>query len=157
LELIDPGLFRQKYVGCEIELSSKKWKVQRRERDFFFLKDILMKMYPGCVIPLLPRTFLKEFDSNTLERRKQAFQHFLDKIISHPLLSTSMFLYYFLSASDKDFEIRKYAFETLNPPRTVSECYTNTGVTSVSYDKFLGQFCNKITNSSSLLKENFTE
>jgi hypothetical protein len=106
---------------------------------------------------LLPSGLLKEFDSSTLERRKQAFQHFLDEIMVHPLLSTSTFLYHFLSASDKDFEIQKYAFETLNPPRNVTECYTNTGVACVSYDKFLGQHCNRITNSSSSLKENFAE
>lgn len=153
--MVDPGLFRQKYAAFEVEVGRRKWRVQRRERDFYFLREILAKMYPACVIPLLPCNPLKEFTTNSMERRKECFQHFLDEILLHPLLSTATFLYHFLSAPDKDFEVQKYAFETLNPPRNVSECYSNTGVASVSFDKFLGQFCNKVTNSSPLLKENF--
>jgi hypothetical protein len=68
----------------------------RKESDFFFLRKTLTKLYPGFVIPVLPKDVLTVFDSDKLEDRKDSLQDFLNQVLVHPLLSSCKLLKYFL-------------------------------------------------------------
>lgn len=149
-------MFRQNYIVCEIETKTKGWKVKRTEKDFLFLRTVLSKLYPGCLIPLLSESALSKNNSNSLIKNKRSLQHFLDEIVSHPLLSTAQFLKEFLKCSETEFDKQKSTCEA-NPPKDVSECYTLSGSASITYTHALGQFCLKVLNSAPTLKGKYHE
>jgi len=151
MRLVNPGIFRKNYVACDIE--TKDWRVTRREADFYSLKSILSKSYPGFIIPLLPKALLTQFDSASLTRHKERFQNFLNELLMHPLLSISKGLICFLSYSEDQFKVVKNELESLPPPKTVSECYTVSGFAQTHLDKPLSELCTNLY--SNCLKECF--
>lgn len=154
---MNSGIFKQGYIVCTIETPGKGWAVQRKEDDFTCLRKTLMKLYPGFAIPVLPKSYLKNLDPESIDHHKVKLCHFINEILSHPLLSRSKQIRSFLNNTDEEFERSKEEFESTLPPKTVSECITIKGVASVNYDKPLTQFCHKIFDSASKLKLIFTE
>jgi hypothetical protein len=144
-------------VVFEIETKGKSWSVKRKDKDFFRLRAILSKLYPGCVITLIPSNPLTKFDTPSLEKHKLSLQHFLDETLAHPLLSTAEILTSFLSSTDKDFEQQCLAYETLDAPKSVAECFTITGSTLVSYNHTLAEYCVSLSSNSLVLKSKFSE
>jgi len=155
--MVNPGIFWQNYVVFEIETKAKGWNVKRKEKDFFRLRAILSKLYPGCIITLIPSNPLTKFDTLSLENHKLSLQHFLDETLAHPLLSTAEILTSFLSSADKDFEQQCLAAEALDAPKSVAECFTITGTASVSCNKSLAEYCVNLGNNSLTLKSKFFE
>jgi hypothetical protein len=151
MRLVNPGIFRKNYVACDIH--TKDWKVTRRETDFYSLKSILSKFYPGSIIPLLPKALLTQFDSSSLVKRKEYSQSFLNELLDHPLLSTSKILACFLSCSEEQFKAVKNELESLPPPKSISECYTVSGSAQIYLDKTLSEQCTNL--HSNCLKECF--
>lgn len=154
--MLKPGIFRQNYIVCEIVTKTKGWQVKRTEKDFLFLRTVLSKLYPGCLIPLLPENSLAKDNSNSLIRSKRSLQHFLDEIVSHPLLSTAVFLKEFLRCSETEFDKQKSACEA-SPPKDVSECYSIGGSVTITYSHNLSQFCTKILDSAPTLRATYHE
>ena len=152
---MNPGLFWQDYLLCDIETNEKGWKVQRKETDFLALREVLSKLYPGCIIPPLPKKLVPTSDA--VHKCKRAMQRFLDEIMEHPILSAAKPVRDFLEAAEKDFERVKVGFETAAAPKTVSECVTATGTAIVSFDHSLSQYCTKLSDSTLFLKEKFKE
>eukprot|EP00826_Nyctotherus_ovalis_P001890 TRINITY_DN10348_c0_g1_i6.p1 TRINITY_DN10348_c0_g1~~TRINITY_DN10348_c0_g1_i6.p1 ORF type:complete len:156 (-),score=42.01 TRINITY_DN10348_c0_g1_i6:296-763(-) len=155
--MVNPGIFWQNYVAFEVETKAKAWSVWRKEKDFFALRTVLSRLYPGCIVTRLPSKFLTKFDKQSLEKRKRSLQHFLDETLAHPLLSTSEILADFLSSSEKDFKQQLAAAEASSPPKSVSECFSVSGSASVSYNHVLAEYCVKLNENSLVLKDKFSE
>lgn len=153
MRLVNPGIFRKNYVACDIETLSKEWKVTRREKDFYSLRKVLAKGYPGCAVPLLPKAALTEFGESVLAERMKVFQRFLNELLTHPLLATSVILTCFLSYSEEQFSVAKSEQESMPPPKAVSECFTLTGFANIHLTKSLSELCTNLHNSR--LKEYF--
>lgn len=114
------------------------------------------KLFPGCLIPLLPETSLSKDNSNSLIRNKRSLQHFLNEVVSHPLLSTAQFFKEFLRCTETEFDKQKSACNA-SPPKDVSECYTLAGSVAISYSHALGQFCLKLLNTVPALQTKYRE
>ncbi|KAJ3432373.1 sorting nexin [Anaeramoeba flamelloides] len=75
------------------ELKGKKKKqnvVKRRYSDFAWLRDNLVKDFPGVIVPSLPeKQIVSKFTNKILEMRRKKFETFLIKISYHSLLSLS--------------------------------------------------------------------
>ncbi len=151
----NPGLFWPNYVECEIETAAKNWKVQRKEADFHALRKAFCKLYPGYIVPPLPKNLLTSSESADLNKRKRALQRFLDDTLTHPVLSGAAFLKTFLEAERAAFEAQNKTCENMNPPKSVAECITISGTATVSFDHALSQTCSKISDSALVLKDHF--
>jgi hypothetical protein len=49
------------------------WNVKRHNSDFFWLRNILIKMYPGIPLPPLPEKTIKTMNEKLASRRKMYF------------------------------------------------------------------------------------
>jgi len=74
--------------------------VRRRFKEFEWLRSRLSRRYLGCVIPKLPKKRVYgNFEPVFVEERRLELQLFLNYVIRHPLLTKSLELEIFLSAS----------------------------------------------------------
>jgi len=153
--MVNPGILWTNYLSCEIETQEKGWKVVRKESDFQDLRRILSRLYPGCIIPKLPKNVLTKFDPALQNKRHRDLQRFLDELMFHPLLCSASFLKDFLRAYPKEYDDKKLLCENMCSPGSPNECYTINGNTNVYYDKNLSKFCSKISDSAQLFKEKF--
>lgn len=55
--------------------------VKRKYNDFIWLRNILIKMYPGIAVPPLPGKTMKSLDEKLVQRRKGYFESFLYEIL----------------------------------------------------------------------------
>ena len=75
------------------------WEVERRYSDFGWLREILVKEYPLCIIPqMAPKG--ENNDEISMDNRRSLLQQFLDHICSHSELRSSIVLKAFLSTTD---------------------------------------------------------
>lgn len=120
------------------------------------LRIILRRLYPGFIVPSLPRKAPREFTEEVLEHYKQELQKFLDALCSHPLFSDSDILSLFILEKDHNkYEKGKKRICKANPPKSVSECYTINGYEKVTYDSFLETKCSELNESIGSLRSNF--
>ena len=97
-----------------ISAPSKQWLVMRKQSDFNSLRQVLVKLYPGFVVPSLPKKPLKKLEQSLLNKRKVKLQLFLNDTLRHPVLNTCDFLWKFLSVNDeKEFEKIKREIKAL--------------------------------------------
>lgn len=66
-ETVDGGFFTGKYILFHIELKKSKNIMKRKALDFQWLRDSLVKEFPGCFIPPVTRTAEKLQDEATLK------------------------------------------------------------------------------------------
>jgi sorting nexin-1/2 len=77
--------------------------VARRFSDFQWLQGILEEEHLDILIPPIPeKDALFRFDNEVLAHRKREFNKFLNRIITHPILSKSKHVDTFLNAKDED-------------------------------------------------------
>lgn len=63
--------------------------VRRRYSDFEAFRDVLERESTRVNIPALPgKVFTNRFSEETIEKRQQALQRFLEVVAGHPLLQT---------------------------------------------------------------------
>ena len=80
--------------------------VRRRFRDFRAFYEDLLEAHPTCIIPPLPGkhriVYLSgdRFSPEFVEKRIQALQRFLTRIMKHAELSKSKYLYEFVSSPE---------------------------------------------------------
>ncbi|EPX75097.1 autophagy associated protein [Schizosaccharomyces octosporus yFS286] len=97
------------YVSYQVRTQSdlsvfeeKEFFVRRRYSDFEMLHNILSRDYNGYAIPPVPRKHtVTSFSGGSLSpifvaRRMHSLQTFLNRCISHPVISNSMHMYQFL-------------------------------------------------------------
>jgi len=104
-KIIDPGLFKSKYILYTMTTPSKGFHVDRRYSDFFALRQEMSRLYPGYVIPPLPsKNVPGNIDIKFIQERKVELQLFLNDVIKHPLLRNFDLFVAFLSLPVKDWE-----------------------------------------------------
>ncbi|KAI8053267.1 hypothetical protein BDF22DRAFT_683645 [Syncephalis plumigaleata] len=117
--------------------------VRRRYSEFASLRKILGRMYPTAVIPPIPekhsladyaakQSRAKE-DIRIIEKRKRMLTSFLNRLVTHPILSTEHVFHQFLNA-DEDWSsvLKSEAITSLpkrpiqRPPRPAGNSASNT-------------------------------
>ena len=77
--------------------------VRRRFNDFVWLRETLVKEYPGCYIPPLPIKGVKRsFDDSYVADRQNFLQIFLDQAAEHPEILASIYFSSFLKCKDQE-------------------------------------------------------
>ena len=82
--------------------------VIRRFRDFTWLKNRLRSQYRGLIVPALPEKSVLEkykMTNEFVEARRAALAVFLNRVASHPELSSGPDLRLFLQADETEFAI----------------------------------------------------
>ncbi len=153
-KVVDPGIFRSKYTSYSLKTLPKAWVAERKYDWFLDLRDTFLKMYPGYIIPPLPRKPEKKLEPSDVEKRRQCLEFFLNDVLKHPVLRTSSLLFLFLSIpSEKEYESKRKVYAKLPLPRDVTEIRTISGNARVSYDTPLKQYCSALGNGNGKLKE----
>jgi len=103
---------------------------------------MLVKQFPGYVIPPVPKKAVKKLKPEFLNKRKEKLQLFLDNVLLHPLLKQTTTVWNFLAISDeKSYEKIKVGYPI---PHDISEFTTLEGKAKVSFDPLLDNACNQI-------------
>lgn len=100
--LIETGLFSHDYILYDVKTSPFNWCVKRRYSDFDQLRNLLVKFYPGHLIPPIPpkKTGNKKFEDSFVNNRIYFLVLFINKILENDLLKSSDILINFLSQID---------------------------------------------------------
>lgn len=92
----------------------RKFYVRRRFDDIKWLRAQLVQQFPHCIIPPLhdPKTFTQSETSDSLTRsRRRGIQRFLNRVGSHPTLSKSKVLRFFLTTEGKKFKETRHLLD----------------------------------------------
>ncbi|KAI9597522.1 hypothetical protein BDF19DRAFT_435338 [Syncephalis fuscata] len=103
--------------------------VRRRYSEFASLRKILGRMYPTAVIPPIPekhsltdyatkQSRAKE-DMRIIEKRKRMLGSFLNRLVTHPILSTEHTLHQFLNVDEDWSSVLKSELVTSLPKRPI--------------------------------------
>lgn len=95
------GTFSNSEIGC-----------MRRYRDFVWLHDCLVALYPFRCVPLVPPKvmslngtfFTTGSQKQFLEKRSQSLTRFLNLVVAHPILGKEKLVSLFLKSRDLEFE-----------------------------------------------------
>jgi sorting nexin-1/2 len=75
--------------------------VDRRYNDFTWLHAEFTREIPGCILPALPeKQTVGRFSTEFIESRRRSLERYLQRVVSHPELSSSPLLALFLQADD---------------------------------------------------------
>ena len=112
---INNSLFTNNYVLYDISTVQFNWIVNRRYSDFIWLRDCLKSLFPGDIIPLLPKKKIggRRFEKDFLEKRKNGLQNFINEIVNNEKYKTTEVLNIFLSCNDRNIYEQK--MKTINP------------------------------------------
>jgi len=78
--------------------------VDRRYSDFDWLWEYLKVAHPSCVVPQIPeKTLYNNFDEGFMAFRARELTRFLQRILSHPLMSTDDAVQIFITATEDEF------------------------------------------------------
>ena len=112
---INNSLFSTNYVLYDISTPQFNWLVNRRYSDFIWLKDCLHNLFPGDVLPLLPKKKIgnRRFEQDFLNKRTQGLQKFLNDIVNNEKYKSTEVLSIFLSCNDRN--IFEQQMKTISP------------------------------------------
>lgn len=154
VKLIDPGIFRSKYTSYFIKTIEKDWTVERKFEAFVELRNILLKTYPGYIIPPIISKTEKKFDKQDLSKRKYYLGKFLNDILAHPVLRTASIVFFFLSlTSEKEYESKSKPYTKVKPLKDVKDFHTLEGNAKIAYNPELVKYCYTLSQGNSKLKE----
>ncbi|CAG9311963.1 unnamed protein product [Blepharisma stoltei] len=99
------------------------WTVERETNDFYWLRDILARTFPGVYVPpRLPKRFTTRNVMDTNRKDQRFLTRFMKNILSHPLLSRSLYLVHFLKENDNlKYNLFKTQTSTFREPSTTDE------------------------------------
>ena len=100
---IEKGFFEMNYILYDIITEQFNWVVNRRYSDFIWLRNCLVAMFPGELIPQLPKKKLgnRRFEKDFVNKRQNSLQHFLNEILEKENFKSSEPLLIFLSCADR--------------------------------------------------------
>ena len=102
-KLIKGGMFSSSYVNYTIVSKPLEYTVERRFSDFYWLRNILSREYPGVYLPpMAPKTTGRSFEKEFLDQRHDMLQKFLTLVSEHDELRASIYFSAFLKFSDGD-------------------------------------------------------
>jgi hypothetical protein len=87
-------------------LEGKEVLAKRRYSHFEWLREMLLKEYESCAVPILPdksvwEKIIYKNDSGFVKERIRKLQHFFTIIISHPVLKDAKVVKLFLTENDE--------------------------------------------------------
>lgn len=150
------GLFSRKHDTYGIKTSLKEALIYRKQTDFNDLRNALVKLCPGYVIPALPKKPIKRLEDKYMNNRKVELQLFLRKLLEHPLLKKIGLVWSFLTIeSDSEYENLRKEMEKINNAKDVADFITPEGEANIAIDDSSIQFCNEVNNSTGKVKDEF--
>ncbi len=154
--MIDPGFFSYKYEVYVLKVQSLGTVVERRFSDFTDLRAIYKKLYPGYVLPALPKKTPRKLDPDTLKKYRVRLQVFIDEVMRHPFLRATEITSKFVAEKDpKEYEAYKSMMEKAPAPKAVSQCYTVEGTANVACDPVLESECGEIRTGNKNIQQEF--
>eukprot|EP00826_Nyctotherus_ovalis_P015191 TRINITY_DN1429_c0_g1_i22.p1 TRINITY_DN1429_c0_g1~~TRINITY_DN1429_c0_g1_i22.p1 ORF type:complete len:501 (-),score=117.07 TRINITY_DN1429_c0_g1_i22:163-1665(-) len=172
-EIVDPGLFKSKFILYTITTPAKGYQVERRYSDFYALRQEMLHLYPGYVVPPLPSKKVPgNVDINFIQERKSKLQLFLNDVFKHPLLRNFELFVVFLSADRKEWEERskgigKTSVAVLTSKvgnaiknaslSELSQYETIEGEAKLLFTNATRQYCDKVDGSSKGLHDCYKE
>jgi PX domain len=107
-EIVNKGIFSQKYAVYTVSTVPFKYEVKRRYRDFEWLRNILIREYPTTYvsnvndpkIPPMAEKTNRNLDKDYLNKRAETLQQFIDQVIESETLRSSLQLLSFLKVTD---------------------------------------------------------
>lgn len=78
-----------------------KYEVWRRFSDFYWLRKVLVREYPGYFIPPLPKKgATRKFNKDHISERMQGLNRFVESLALSTELRSSIYVYHFLKCKD---------------------------------------------------------
>ena len=153
-KVIDPGIFKSKFSSYFVKTLPNNWVAERKFENFVNLRNILLKLYPGYIVPPLSAKVEKKLEKADIEKKKNYLQIFLNDLVRHPILRTANILFCFLSMpSEKEYELKAKTYLKMKPPKYANEFCTFEGVAKVSYDVPLSKYCSALAKANVRLKD----
>ena len=100
-EVVKGGLFSSSYIKYSIKTEPMGWLVKRTFSDIVWLRSTLQKIYPGLIVPPIPKQKVKKTNNEFVTKRKSFLERFFNDLLEHPELRNSKILFYFLSIQDE--------------------------------------------------------
>ena len=112
---INNSLFSTNYILYDISTPKFNWIVNRRYSDFIWLKDCLKNLFPGDILPILPKKKLgnRRFEQDFLNKRTKGLEKFLNEIINNEKYKSTEVLNIFLSCNERN--IFEQQMKTISP------------------------------------------
>ena len=102
----------------------------------------MVRLYPGYIVPPVPKKPLKKLETDFMEKRRGKLQLFLNNLLKHPVLRGSDAVWQFLTMeSEKDYEKFKKDVDKVPRPKEPIEATTLEGKATISFDKLLEESC----------------
>ncbi len=123
-KIIEGGIFGLNYVLYEVITENFDWNVKRRYSDFVSLRNILIKLNPGFILPPLPHKKVggRRLEDDFIEKRRISLQKFMDLILENELLKACEFVYIFLYQQDRQiYETKVKEFNNMHSPQFVED------------------------------------
>ena len=137
-EEIDGGLIYGKYIVYKVITDPFGWNVQRRYSDFDWLRQLLIKFYPGFNIPPLPKknASSKRFETDFVIKRMKFLELFINKVMENESFKANEFIYAFLNYTDRNkFEAKMKEFSSITTSNYVEDYKTLDGKAIISLDE----------------------
>ena len=99
-EKVEGGFFSKSYVTYLVTTMPLNIKVRRRYSDFDWLRQIMINLYVGNVIPTTPRKNKlgsDKFGDAFLQKRMRTLEKFLNYLLMNPIIKYSQLFYDFIS------------------------------------------------------------
>lgn len=135
---VDKGVFGQNYVLYDMVTDPFGWTVQRRYSDFDWLRQLLVKLYPGFNVPPLPNKKIgtRRFDLDFVMKRMKFLELFINGVCENESFKASELLVAFLSYKDRDkFETKMKEYTSYQPSTYVEEFKSLDGKVIISHDE----------------------
>ena len=150
-EKIDNGIFSKSYINYLITTFPFNYQVRRRYSDFEWLRNALLVLYPGNIIPPIPRkkyNVVDRFNEIGTEKRKKGLEIFLNYLLNDSLIRNCSLLEDFLKLNEENFNNKKKNLKL--KPLFLNEIISLNGRIKIDINK---EKENKINNIKTFLNE----
>ncbi len=153
-----PGTFFSKaYQTYVITIPTLNLKVVRRYSDFEWFRTILINLFPGRVIPPIPKKNKiggDRFNEEFLEKRTRTLEKFLNLLLEDPSIKTSQIFYDFVSIEELNiFSDKKKYYNSIKLPQSLKEYKSLNGKLDVKLDENRESIYQKIKNETDISQE----
>ena len=153
-----PGTFFSKaYQTYVITIPTLNLKVVRRYSDFEWFRSILINLFPGRVIPPIPKKNKiggDRFNEEFLEKRTRTLEKFLNLLLEDPSIKTSQIFYDFVSIEELNiFSDKKKYYNSIKLPQSLKEYKSLNGKLDVKLDENRESIYQKIKNETDISQE----
>ena len=132
--------------------------IKRTKASFYELREVLIKVCPGCIIPPVSKKQTKDLSKNSIAKQSSKLKRFLDYVLEHPLIGKTLPIYQFLTfENEENFMKTMKGYNNLNPPKDLNEIFTLEGQAKIGINKELLGSYNEILPGLKALPEGFKE